>query len=105
MGGLNSMTIVKSINNDDHSPRFRSLKTNHGILSTPFFMPDATRSFIKTLSIDDLKKTKTESIVVNTFHLYLQPGIDVLKKLVESINLWIGIFQSFLILVVFKFFH
>jgi len=80
MGGLNSMTIVKSINNDDHSPRFRSLKTNHGILSTPFFMPDATRSFIKTLSIDDLKKTKTESIVVNTFHLYLQPGIDVLKK-------------------------
>jgi len=55
------------------------LKTNHGELKTPFFMPDATRGFIKLLSPLDLKKTGTQALVVNTFHLYLQPGIKTIK--------------------------
>jgi len=55
------------------------LKTNHGELKTPFFMPDATRGFIKLLSPDDLKTTNTKALVVNTFHLFLQPGIKIIK--------------------------
>jgi queuine tRNA-ribosyltransferase len=56
------------------------IKTAHGELSTPFFMPDATRGFVKLLSDADVKSTKTPAMVVNTFHLYLQPGPELIKK-------------------------
>jgi len=56
------------------------LKTAHGSLETPFYMPDATRGFIKLTSNDEIKKTNTSALVVNTFHLFLQPGLDIIKK-------------------------
>lgn len=56
------------------------LKTAHGTLNTPFYMPDATRGFIKLTSNDEVARTGTKALVVNTFHLYLQPGLDVIKK-------------------------
>ncbi len=54
--------------------------TNHGDLKTPFFMPDATRGFVKQLSEREVLHTKTPAMVVNTFHLYLQPGLELIKK-------------------------
>lgn len=60
--------------------RLGSLKTLHGSLATPFFMPDATRGFIKLSSNDEILSTGTKAMVVNTFHLYLQPGIETIKK-------------------------
>lgn len=57
-----------------------NIKTAHGNLSTPFFMPDATRGFIKLCSPQELKKAGVKALVVNTFHLYLQPGVKVIKK-------------------------
>ena len=56
------------------------VKTAHGNLVTPFFMPDATRGFVKLLSEEEVKLTKTPAMVVNTFHLYLQPGPDLIKQ-------------------------
>jgi len=56
------------------------IKTAHGNLVTPFFMPDATRGFIKLLSESEVKQTNTPAMVVNTFHLYLQPGPDLIKQ-------------------------
>lgn len=52
----------------------------HGSLNTPFFMPDATRAFVKANTSADAKRAKTEAMVVNTFHLYLQPGREIIKK-------------------------
>lgn len=60
--------------------RHGKLKTNHGNLATPFFMPDATRGFVKLSTVKDVLDTKTQALVVNTFHLYLQPGLDLIKK-------------------------
>ncbi len=60
--------------------RLGVLKTAHGSLKTPFYMPDATRGFIKLTDNAEVKKTGTEALVVNTFHLYLQPGLEVIKK-------------------------
>lgn len=57
-----------------------NIKTAHGNLSTPLFFPDATRGFIKLCSPQDLKKAGVKALVVNTFHLYLQPGIELIKK-------------------------
>ncbi len=56
------------------------LKTFHGDLNLPIFMPDATRAFIKSCTNNDLINSGIEALVVNTFHLYLQPGIEVIKK-------------------------
>ena len=60
--------------------RIGKLKTAHGILDTPFYMPDATRGFIKLTNNSEVKQTGTQALVVNTFHLYLQPGMEVIKK-------------------------
>lgn len=59
--------------------RLGSLRTAHGILATPFYMPDATRGFIKLTDNNEIKKTGTSALVVNTFHLYLQPGLKIIK--------------------------
>jgi queuine tRNA-ribosyltransferase len=58
----------------------KEIKYKKKKIKTPFFMPDATRGFLKTLSNDDILKTGTQAMVVNTFHLYLQPGMKLIKK-------------------------
>lgn len=60
--------------------RLGKIKTNHGVVNTPVFLPDATRGYIKALGNADLKNLKMGPMVVNTFHLYLQPGIKRIKK-------------------------
>ena len=60
--------------------RIGKLKTKNGELDTPFFMPDATRGFVKFLSKDDLELAGVVPMVVNTYHLYLQPGMETIRK-------------------------
>ncbi len=60
--------------------RLGEIQTAHGVLETPFFMPDATRAVLKGLSNDDIKNLGLPAMVVNTFHLYLQPGSKRIKK-------------------------
>lgn len=56
------------------------IKTSHGNLSLPVFLPDATRGFIKMSNNEEILQTGISALVVNTFHLYLQPGIKIIKK-------------------------
>lgn len=60
--------------------RIGKIKTRNGAINTPFFMPDATRGFIRSLGKNDLEKIKVGPMVVNTYHLYLQPGMEAIKK-------------------------
>lgn len=60
--------------------RLGLIKTVHGNIETPFFMPDATRAVIKNLSNEDLRALGLSAFVVNTYHLYLQPGAEIIKK-------------------------
>ncbi|KKR21956.1 MAG: Queuine tRNA-ribosyltransferase [Candidatus Moranbacteria bacterium GW2011_GWA2_39_41] len=60
--------------------RVGKLRTKNGEINTPFFMPDATRGFIKLLSKHDLEGIGARPMVVNTYHLYLQPGMELIKK-------------------------
>ncbi|NMC51767.1 tRNA guanosine(34) transglycosylase Tgt [Candidatus Kuenenbacteria bacterium] len=60
--------------------RLGLLKTPHGDIETPFFMPIATKGSVKALTPEDLKNIGASIILSNTYHLYLQPGLDVLKK-------------------------
>src|SRR4030042_1672838 len=54
----------------------------NGEIKTPFFMPDATRGYVKSVSMDDLIRCGVGPMVVNTFHLYLEPGMGVIQKAV-----------------------
>jgi queuine tRNA-ribosyltransferase len=62
-------------------PRPKFFKTITGQkIPLPVFFPDATRAVLKTLDSSDIESTKTNGILVNTFHLYTQPGETVIKK-------------------------
>jgi len=62
------------------SVRLGIIRTNSGVVNTPFFMPDATRGFVKSLPAGDLKKIKMGPMVVNAYHLYLRPGVKRIKR-------------------------
>ncbi len=64
----------------EEKKRLGVLKTKSGEIKSPFFMPDATYGFVRSLGKDDLEKNGVEPMVVNTYHLYLQPGTDLIKK-------------------------
>lgn len=56
-----------------------SLRLPHGTVETPCFMPIATRGAVKTLSSGDLEVLGADIILSNTYHLWLRPGLDVLR--------------------------
>lgn len=60
--------------------RHGTLETPHGTLATPFFMPIATRGAVKTLSSFDVERLGSPIVLSNTYHLWLRPGLDVLRE-------------------------
>lgn len=55
------------------------LETAHGPVETPVFMPVATQAGVKALDSDDMRHLGTRAILSNSYHLYLRPGIEVVK--------------------------
>lgn len=67
----------------DHSSKARAgiIKTDHGFINTPVFMPVGTVGTVKGVHFKELKNDIHSSIILgNTYHLYLRPGIEILKK-------------------------
>ena len=60
--------------------RLGVLKTARGEVSTPFFMPIATKAAIKSLEAKDVKDLGAEIILSNTYHNLLKPGTEIIKK-------------------------
>lgn len=56
------------------------LHTPHGIINTPAFVPVGTKASVKSLTPEALKDLGSEVVLGNTYHLYLQPGDNVVKK-------------------------
>lgn len=54
--------------------RVGELVTRKGVIVTPFFMPDATRAVARGLTPREVSRSGIEALVVNTYHLLLQPG-------------------------------
>jgi queuine tRNA-ribosyltransferase len=61
--------------------RAGELVTPHGTVPTPVFLPVASRGSVKTLTPEELKSIGIQMILSNTYHLYLQPGIDVVTRM------------------------
>jgi len=61
--------------------RLGLVETKHGVIHTPAFFPVATKATVKTLTPEDIKEIGFEAILANTYHLYLQPGHKLVKKI------------------------
>ncbi|MHB8501847.1 MAG: tRNA guanosine(34) transglycosylase Tgt [Candidatus Acidiferrales bacterium] len=57
------------------------LNTPHGAVQTPFFMPVGTQATVKCLRNEALEELGAEIILANTYHLYLRPGHEAVRKL------------------------
>ena len=57
------------------------LNTPHGAVQTPFFMPVGTQATVKGLRNEALEELGAEIILSNTYHLYLRPGHEAVRKL------------------------
>ncbi len=65
----------------DSRARTGILKTGHGEISTPIFMPVGTAGTVKGVHQKELvNDIKAQIILGNTYHLYLRPGIDLINK-------------------------
>ena len=60
--------------------RLGKIITHRGSIDTPAFMPVGTLGTVKGVFVDDLKKTNTQIILGNTYHLMLRPGSAILDK-------------------------
>ena len=66
---------------DSASPaRLGQLDLPHGSVQTPIFMPVGTYGTVKAMTPRDLEEVKAQIVLGNTFHLWLRPGLDVIKK-------------------------
>ncbi|MGB6597707.1 MAG: tRNA guanosine(34) transglycosylase Tgt [Candidatus Acidiferrum sp.] len=73
-----SFEITKT---DPTGARRGVLHTPHGAVQTPFFMPVGTQATVKALRNEALEEIGAEIILANTYHLYLRPGHEAVRKL------------------------
>ena len=55
------------------------IETPHGVINTPAFIPVGTKATVKGITPEMVKDLGAESILSNTYHLYLQPGDEIIK--------------------------
>lgn len=56
------------------------LSTPHGVISTPAFIPVGTKATVKTLLPETVKTLGAQAVLANAYHLYLQPGADIVDE-------------------------
>ena len=69
------------------------ITTDHGVIETPIFMPVGTQGSVKAVHMTELKEDiKAQIILGNTYHLYLRPGLEILKQAggLHKFNSWNG---------------
>lgn len=71
-------TLINTDSNTD--ARRGTVHTAHGDIPTPFFMPVATTATVKTMSSVDLHDMDSPVVLSNTYHLYLRPGLEIMKE-------------------------
>ncbi len=69
-------TLLKT----DGRARRGRLEVAHGTIETPIFMPVGTYGSVKAMSPDELREIDAHIILGNTFHLWLRPGLEIIRK-------------------------
>jgi queuine tRNA-ribosyltransferase len=80
------------LHTDAKGARRGCLSTPHGVVETPVFMPVGTAATVKGLTQDALEELGARIILANTYHLYLRPGHELVRKLggLHSFMSWRG---------------
>ena len=65
----------------DGAARAGTLRTAHGEVRTPAFMPVGTKAAVKTVDPDELRAVGAQIILGNTYHLHFRPGADLIADL------------------------
>ncbi|MRD48746.1 tRNA guanosine(34) transglycosylase Tgt [Caenimonas koreensis DSM 17982] len=73
------MLNFELLKTDGHARRGR-LTLNHGVVETPIFMPVGTYGTVKGVTPRSLEEMGSQIILGNTFHLWMRPGLDVVKQ-------------------------
>jgi queuine tRNA-ribosyltransferase len=83
-------TPVFTLQHTDGSARAGCLRTAHGSVETPVFMPVGTAGSVKGVAPDDLEAVEARIILGNTYHLYLRPGDDLIARRggLHAFNAW-----------------
>ncbi|MEY3604043.1 MAG: hypothetical protein RIQ49_1075 [Pseudomonadota bacterium] len=86
------MKLEFSLSHQDGLARRGRLRLQHGDVQTPIFMPVGTYGAVKGMSPATLREVNAQIILGNTFHLWLRPGTEVIKKLggLHGFNAWSG---------------
>jgi queuine tRNA-ribosyltransferase len=71
----------QALQTDPTGARLGRLTTPHGIIETPVFMPVGTAATVKALTQDALEELGASIILANTYHLYLRPGHELIRRL------------------------
>jgi queuine tRNA-ribosyltransferase len=75
-----SPSHFRLLKTDSHA-RAGELYTPHGKVLTPVFLPVGSQATVRTLTPVDIKEAGYNMVLANTYHLYLRPGIEVIKSL------------------------
>jgi len=66
--------------NKDKFARLGVIETHRGNINTPAFMPVGTQATVKACTIEDIKKTGSQIILSNTYHLMIRPGVERIQS-------------------------
>ncbi len=77
---MNSESFKVVAQDEGTSARAGVLRTAHGEVSTPTFMPVGTGGTVKAIAQDELEELGVQILLANTYHLYLRPGHEVVKR-------------------------
>ena len=70
-----------TLQHEDGDARAGILRTAHGDVKTPVFMPVGTKATVKTLDPDEVRALGAQIVLGNTYHLHFRPGDDVIEEL------------------------
>ena len=78
---VNKNSFNFTLTDKNNKARVGKLKTAHGEIDTPVFMPVGTAATVKAMKVDDVKKSGAQIILGNVYHLMLRPGEDLIEEL------------------------
>src|SRR6266849_8072624 len=73
--------VTFSVTATDGAARAGTLRTAHGDVPTPVFMPVGTKATVKAVDPDELRALGAQVVLGNTYHLHLRPGEELIAEL------------------------
>ena len=76
----NTFSYAEKVQLDGALGRTGRITTPHGVIATPAFIPVGTKASVKGVLTESIQEFGAQAVLANAYHLYLQPGADVLDE-------------------------